>query len=180
MDDKLKSISDQLYKLAVDLDTAINETRPTELELVEEGAKVPPEPTALNPFPDEEVQTNQVGDSFTIPDGNPNIVDEITDKADEMGVEGFYTFCPNCLSNKYLVDNRDKKIEINRKLSQGTADLDQEEVNKLERSARMPDMTCSKWKNDNPCKGWATWNLDTDPPLGSELWKEKRLEEYNA
>ena len=179
MDDKLKSISDQLYKLAVDLDTAINETRPTELELVEEGAKVPPEPSALNPFPDEEVQTTQVGDSFTVPDGNPNIVDPMSDKADEMGVEGGYTVCAKCLSNDYLKDNRKTIEDTNKTLSQGTSGLSQDDIDLLERKARIPMMTCSNYRDDQGC-GWATWDLTNNPPLGNDLWKEKRLEEYNA
>lgn len=178
MDDKLKNISTQLHQLAVELDSVI-ESRPTELELVEEGARVPPEPSVLDPFPDEDIQSNNIGQSFTIPDGNPNIVDEVTDKADEMGVEGVYTFCPKCLKPDYLVDNRDKKQEVNHILSQGTAGMDQEQIDKLEKTARIPVMSCSSYKNDNNCD-WATWDLDKNPPLGSELWMEKRLEEYNA
>lgn len=175
--DALKKISDQLHKLAVELDNEISKSK--NLDIVVEGDTVPTEPTSLNPFPDEQVQENKVGEDFTIPDGNPNIVDEISDRADEMGVESAEVICPQCLSDSWLKDNRLTRQSAVDELNGDTSHLDSDGLTRLEKKSNIPMFSCQKPNQYNPDSngcGWATWNLQDNPPLGSDRWMTQTLD----
>jgi len=151
--DLIKQIKNGLLSTA----KLVDQLSATETTIQQDIEDVIPNPMDLGPFPGEPVVSQDLGESFTIPeDGNPNVIDGASDYIDEIGVEGGEVTCPKCFKSDFLEDNRKKKLE----------DPD--------RFGKIPEMSCNDYMDKNGC-GWATWNLETDSPLGSEIWKTEYL-----
>lgn len=175
--DKLKKISNQLYQLAVELESEIvSESK--NLKLADENNRKAPSVDELVPFPDEDHDSQKVEIIGAVVDTTQELTeDPMTMKADEMAVEMGEVLCPKCLSGTWLRDNRRKRESAQEQLNGSTTHLTAEDLEKLEKKTNIPIFSCSQYMNDNGC-GWATWDILNNPPLGSDRWTNTYLEDF--